>query len=117
MVSPLCAPEVVNLVHQQLEPVVHLLWPLSFVDGEPPKSSFDELHPYDFGDLAFVHRLECVPNLLGSLQPADFAIHSSCSLRVEVDDLVHLDRVIVLITDFWDLHPKLVISQMLGRRE
>jgi hypothetical protein len=51
------------------------------------------------------------------LQPADFAIHSSCSLRVEVDDLVHLDRVIVLITDFWDLHPKLVISQMLGRRE
>jgi hypothetical protein len=35
MVIPFCAPEVVHLVDQDLEPVVHTLWLLSLVEHEP----------------------------------------------------------------------------------
>jgi hypothetical protein len=44
VVGPFGAPEVANLVHHHLEPIVHLLQPLSFVEEEPFKLSFDHLH-------------------------------------------------------------------------
>jgi hypothetical protein len=47
VVDPLDAPEVSDLVHHHLEPIVHLLW-LFFVDGKPSELSFNHLH---FGDL------------------------------------------------------------------
>jgi hypothetical protein len=38
MVIPFCAPEVVHLIHQGLEPVVHSLWLLSLVEDESTRS-------------------------------------------------------------------------------
>jgi hypothetical protein len=75
VVRSLCAPIVLDLVHQGFKLVVHLLWPLSFVDGEPSELSFNDLHLSYFGDLVtFMHCLEGVPNLLGGLQPIHFVV-------------------------------------------
>jgi hypothetical protein len=52
MVGPLGALEVADLVHFGLESIVHLLWPLSFVDGEPSDLSFNELHSCNLDDLS-----------------------------------------------------------------
>jgi hypothetical protein len=69
MVIPLGALEVAHLVDQGLEPVVHCLWLLSLVEDEPTELPLDRLSFGDFGHLvSFVHGLEHVPNLLGTLQ-------------------------------------------------
>jgi hypothetical protein len=69
MVIPFCAPEVVHLVHQGLEPVVHGLWLLSLVEHESTELPLDR---FPFGDLghliSFVRGLEHILNLFGTLQ-------------------------------------------------
>jgi hypothetical protein len=68
MVITFCAPEVVYLVHQGLEPVVHFLWLLSLAKPEATELSLDRLPLGDLGHLvSFVRGLENVPNLLGAL--------------------------------------------------
>lgn len=96
MAGPLGAPEVPYLVHRHLEPIVHLLWLFSFIEGEPSKLSFNHSHLSDFGDpITFVRRLEAIPNLLDVLQPLYFVAllptqgskkYYNC-LRVEMLDL------------------------------
>jgi hypothetical protein len=68
MVSPLGAPEVLDLAHHCLESFVHLLWLFSFVEGESSELSFDHLHLSDL--VIFMHHLEGVTNLLHGLQLA-----------------------------------------------
>jgi hypothetical protein len=68
MVISFCAPEVVHLVHQGLEPVVHRLWLLSLVEDESIKLPLDRLPLRDLGHLiSFMRRLEDVPNFFGRL--------------------------------------------------
>jgi hypothetical protein len=43
MVIPFCAPEVVHLVDQGLEPVVHCLWLLPLVEDELTELPLDRL--------------------------------------------------------------------------
>jgi hypothetical protein len=50
MVIPLGAPEVADLVHHCLEPVVHFLWLFSLVEVEPTKFSLDR---FPLSDLLF----------------------------------------------------------------
>jgi hypothetical protein len=70
MVIPLRAPEVVHLVDHRLEPVVHCLWLLSFVEDESTELSLDCLALGDFGHLVpFMRRLEDVPNFFAFLNP------------------------------------------------
>jgi hypothetical protein len=65
MVSSFGVPKVADLVHQRLEPVVHLLLPFSFVDGKPSELLFVELYPCDLGDpVIFMCHLEGLLNLL-----------------------------------------------------
>jgi hypothetical protein len=73
--SPFGAPEVVHLVHQGLEPVVHGLWLLSLVEDESTELPLDRLPLGDLGHLvSFVRCLEHVPNLFGTLQPLHLII-------------------------------------------
>jgi hypothetical protein len=75
MVIPFGAPEVVHLIHQGLELVVHSLWLLSLVEDETTEFPLDRLPFGDLGHLiSLVHGLEYVPNLLGALQPLHFII-------------------------------------------
>jgi hypothetical protein len=68
MVIPFCAPKVAHLIHHGLEPVVHGLWLLSFVEDESTKFSLDRLALGDLGHLVpFVRRFEDVPNFFGIL--------------------------------------------------
>jgi hypothetical protein len=70
MVIPLGAPEVAHLVDHLLEPVIHCLWLLSFVEDESTELSLDRLALGDFGHLVpFMCRLEDIPNLFGIFQP------------------------------------------------
>jgi hypothetical protein len=50
MIIPLGAPEVADLVHYGLQPVVHGLWLFSFVEDEPTKFSLDCFLLGDLGD-------------------------------------------------------------------
>jgi hypothetical protein len=50
MVIPLGAPEVANLIHHSLEPVVHGLWLFSFVEDELTEFSLD---CFPLGDLGY----------------------------------------------------------------
>jgi hypothetical protein len=50
MIIPLDVPEVADLVHHGLEPVVHGLWLFSFVEDEPTKFSLDCFLLGDLGD-------------------------------------------------------------------
>jgi hypothetical protein len=69
MVIPFGAPEVAHLVHQGLEPVVHLLWLLPLAKPEATELPLDRLPLGDFGHLvSFVRDLEYIPNLLSALQ-------------------------------------------------
>jgi hypothetical protein len=69
MVIPLGAPEVADLVDNSLEPVVHCLWLLSFVEDESTEFSLDRFTLGDFGHLVpFTCRFEKVPNFFGTLQ-------------------------------------------------
>jgi hypothetical protein len=59
MVVPLGAPEIVHMVHQGLEPVVHCLWLLSLIEDESTEFSLDRFALGDLGHLVpFVRRLE-----------------------------------------------------------
>jgi hypothetical protein len=69
MVIPLGAPEVADLVDHRLEPVVHCLWFLSFVEDESTEFSLDHFVLADFGHLVpFMHCFEDVSNFFGTLQ-------------------------------------------------
>jgi hypothetical protein len=75
MVIPFGAPEVAHLVHQGLEPVVDSLWLLPLVKHESTELPLDRLSLGDLGHLvSFVHGLEHVPNLFGTLQPLHLII-------------------------------------------
>jgi hypothetical protein len=66
MVIPLRAPEVAHLVDHRLEPVVHCLRLLSFVEDESTEFSLDRSALGDFGHLVpFMRHLEDVPNFFG----------------------------------------------------
>jgi hypothetical protein len=68
MVIPLGAPEVANLIHQGLEPIVHRLRLFSLVEDELIEFSLDHLALGDLGHLIpFVRRFEDVPNFFGTL--------------------------------------------------
>jgi hypothetical protein len=68
MIIPLGAPEVAHLVHHGLEPVVHGLRLLPFVEDEPTELPLDRLALGDLGHLVpFVRGLEHVPNFFGAL--------------------------------------------------
>ena len=68
MVIPLGAPKVADLVDHRLEPVVHCLWLLSFVENESTEFSLDRFALGDLGHLVpSMRRLEDVPNFFGSL--------------------------------------------------
>ena len=59
MVIPLYAPEVAHLVHQGLEPVVHVLWLLPFAKPEPTELPLDRFPLGDLGELiTFMRGLE-----------------------------------------------------------
>jgi hypothetical protein len=75
MVIPFGAPEVVHLVDQGLEPVVHDLWLLSLVEDESTELPLDRFPLGDLGHLiSVVCGLEHVPNLFGTLQPLHLII-------------------------------------------
>jgi hypothetical protein len=75
MVIPFGAPEVAHLVHQGLQPVVHGLWLLSLVEHKSTKLPLDRFPLGDLGHLiSFMHGLEHVPNLFGTLQPLHLII-------------------------------------------
>jgi hypothetical protein len=75
MVIPLGAPEVAELVHHGLEPVVHGLWLLYFVEDEPTEFSFNCFSLGDLGDFVpFMCRLEDVPNFFSTFQPLHLVV-------------------------------------------
>jgi hypothetical protein len=51
MVIPFCAPEVVYLIDQGLEPIVHRVWLLSLVEDESTELPLDRLPLGDLGHL------------------------------------------------------------------
>jgi hypothetical protein len=101
VVDPLGALDIVDLVNHCLEPVVHLLRLLFFVEGEPFELSFNHLHVGDL--ITFMLHLESIPNLLSDFQPLYFVIllptqgsEKYCSfLRVKILDLGDLVRMII----------------------
>jgi hypothetical protein len=116
MVIPLGAPEVEDLVDHHLEPVVHCLWLLFFVEYELTELSLDCFALGDFGHLVpFMRHFEDVPNFFGTLQPLDLVVLLSTQgseeyrdgLGVEVPYLEGPIGVIVLITHLWCLRSKL----------
>ena len=115
MVIPLGAPEVADLVDHRLEPVVHCLWLLSFVEDESIEFSLDRFALGDFGHFVpFMCHFEDVPNFFGTLQPLYLVVllptqagkgyHGS--LRVEMLNLGGLIRIIVLVPNLRYLHFK-----------
>ena len=75
MVVPLLAPEVAHLVHQSLEPVVHVLWLLPFVKPEPTELPLDRFPLGDLGELiSLVRSFEHIPNLFCIFQPLHFVV-------------------------------------------
>jgi hypothetical protein len=116
VVIPLGAPEVTDLVEHRLEPVVHCLWLLSFVEDESTELSLDRFTLGDLGHLIpFMHRLEDVPNFFGTFKPLHFVILLSTQgseeyrggLGIKVPYLGGLIEVIVLIAHLWCLRSKL----------
>jgi hypothetical protein len=106
MVIPLGAPELADLVDNCLEPVVHCLWLLSFVEDKSTELSFDCFALGDFGHLVpFMRRFEDVPNFFGTLQPLHLVLLLSTQgsgeyrggLGVEVPYLGGLIGVVVLV--------------------
>jgi hypothetical protein len=116
MVIPFGAPEVVHLIDHSIEPVVHCLRLLSFVEDESTELSLDRLTLGDLGHLVpFVRRFEDVPNFLGIFQPSHLIIllstqgseeYRSC-LGIKMPNLCGLIRVIVLVAHLWCLRSKL----------
>jgi hypothetical protein len=116
MVIPLGAPEVVDLVHHRLEPVVYCLWLFSFVEDEPIDFPLDRFSLADLCHfIPLMRRLEDVPNFFGTLQPLHLVVLLSTQgskeygggLGVEVPHLGGLIGVVVLVAHLWYLHSKL----------
>jgi hypothetical protein len=116
MVIPLGHPEVADLVHHGLEPVVHSLQLFSFVEDEPAEFSLDCFPLGDLGDFVpFVRHLEDVPSLFGTFQPLHLVVLLSTqgseeyggSLGDEVSHLGGLIGIVVLIAHLWCLRSKL----------
>jgi hypothetical protein len=116
MVIPLGAPEVAHLVDHCLEPVVHCLWLLSFVENESTELSLDRLTLGDFGHLVpFMRRLEDIPNFFGNFQPLHLIILLSTQggeeyrsfLGIKMPYLGSLIGVIILVAHLWCLRSKL----------
>jgi hypothetical protein len=116
MVIPLGAPEVVDLVDHRLEPVVHCLCLLSFVENESTEFSLDRsrlvilvtlspscavLRTSQFY-LALFNPLHLVA-LLSTQGSEEYR----GGLGVEVPHLGGLIEVIVLVAHLWCLHSKL----------
>jgi hypothetical protein len=75
MVIPLGAPKVADLVDHRLEPVVHCLWLLSFVENESTEFSLDRFTLGDFGHLVpFMCSFEDVQNFFNTLQPLHLVV-------------------------------------------
>jgi len=75
MAIPFCAFEVVHLIHQGLEPVVHGLWLFFLVEDESTELPLDRFPLGDLGHLiSFVRGLEHVPNHFSTLQPLHLII-------------------------------------------
>jgi hypothetical protein len=116
MVIPLGAPEVADLVHHGLEPVVHRLWLFYFVEDKLTEFSLDCFPLGDLGDFVpFVRRLQDVPNFFGTFQSLHLIVLLSTQgseeygggLGVEVPHLGGLIGVVVLIAHLWCLRSKL----------
>jgi hypothetical protein len=70
MVIPFGAPEVAHLIDHHLEPILHCLRLLSFVEDEPTEFSLNRLGFGDLGHLVpLVRRFEDVPNFFGIFNP------------------------------------------------
>jgi hypothetical protein len=116
MVIPLGALEIADLVHHDLESVVHGLWFFTFVKDGLTKLT---LNCFPFGDLGdfvpFVCHLGNVPNLFGTFQPLHLIVllptqrseKYGGGLRVEVPHLGSLNRVVVHVAHLWCLRSKL----------
>ena len=75
MVIPFGAPEVAHLVDQGLEPVVHVLWLLSFAKPEPTELPLDRFPLGDLCELvSLVRGFEHIPNFFGAFQPLNFVV-------------------------------------------
>jgi hypothetical protein len=116
MVIPFGAPEVADLVDHRLEPVVHCLWLLFFVEDELTEFSLDRFTLRDFGHLIpFMRRFEDVPNFFGTLQPLHLVVLLSTQrseeyrggLEIEVPYLGGLIGVVILVAHLWCLRSKL----------
>jgi hypothetical protein len=116
MVIPLGAPEVADLVHHGLEPVVHRLWLFYFVEDKLTEFSLDCFPLGDLGDFVpFVRRLQDVPQFCGTVQSLHLIVLLSTQgseeygggLGVEVPHLGGLIGVVVLIAHLWCLRSKL----------
>jgi hypothetical protein len=116
MVIPLGAPKVAHLVDHCLEPVIHCLWLLSFVEKESTEFSLDRLTLCDLGHLIpFVRCLEDIPNFFGIFQPLHLIIllptqgseEYRSFLGVKMPNLGGLIRVIVLVAYLWCLRSQL----------
>jgi hypothetical protein len=116
MVIPLGAPKVAHLVDHCLEPVVHCLWLLSFVEDESTELSFNCFALGDFGHLVpFMRRFEDVPNFFVIFQPLHLVVLLSTQgseeyrgcLGIKMPYLGGLIGVVVLIAHLWCLRSKL----------
>jgi hypothetical protein len=125
MVIPLGAPEVADLVHHGLEPVVHGLWLFS-VEDEPTKFTFNCFSLGDLGEfIPFACHLKDVPNFFGTLQPLHLVIllptqgskEYGGGLVVEVPHLGGLIGVVFLITTCGACAPNSTKFQMLSWSE
>jgi hypothetical protein len=105
-----------RLVNHRLEPVVHCLWLISFVEDESTEFSLDRFVLGDFGHLVpFMRHLEDVPNFFDTLQPLHLVVllwtqeseEYKGGLGVEVPNLGGLIGVIVLVAHLWCLRSKL----------
>jgi hypothetical protein len=115
MVIPLGAPKVAHLLDHCLEPVVHCLWLLSFVENESIELSLDRLALGDFGHLVpFMRRLEDIPNFFDIFQPLHLIILLSTEggeeykicLGIKMPYLGGLIGVIILVAHLWFLRSK-----------
>jgi hypothetical protein len=116
MVIPLGAPKVAHLVDHCLEPVIHCLWLLSFVEDKSTEFSLDR---FVFSDLVhlvpFMCRLENIPNFFGifsTLVPYLLISTQGCEeyrscLGIKMPYLGSLIGVIILVAHLWCLRSKL----------
>jgi hypothetical protein len=116
MVIPLGAPEVVDLVDHRLEPVVHCLCLLSFVENESTEFSLDRSRLVILVTLSpscAVLRTSQIylalfnPLHLVALLSTQGSEEYRGGLGVEVPHLGGLIEVIVLVAHLWCLHSKL----------